>query len=64
MDIFGPKFNQDLIQAGINRTNTNYGGYGMKATKIVFPNGSIDPWHFLGFTNDLSKESPAIFILG
>ncbi|XP_061194515.1 putative serine protease F56F10.1 [Saccostrea echinata] len=64
IDIFGPKFNQNLIQQGINRTNTNYGGMGMKATRIVFPNGSIDPWHFLGFTNDLSKESPAIFIQG
>lgn len=64
MDVFGAKFNQELIQMGINRTNTNYGGYGMRATKIVFPNGSIDPWHFLGFTKDLSMESPAIYIQG
>ncbi|XP_022286435.2 putative serine protease K12H4.7 [Crassostrea virginica] len=64
VDVFGTKFNQDLIQQGINRTNTNYGGFGMKATKIVFPNGSIDPWHFLGFIKDLSYESPAIYIQG
>ena len=63
-DIFGKKFTQDFIQAGINRTNTMYGGYGLKVTRVVFPNGSIDPWHALGVTKDLSKEATALYIQG
>lgn len=58
MDIFGSKFNADLNQQGINRTNTNYGGYNMRPTKVVFPNGSVDPWHALSFTADVD---PSIF---
>nr|KAG5697556.1 hypothetical protein BaRGS_019777 [Batillaria attramentaria] len=61
-DIFDPKFNAELIQHGINRTNTNYGGYGIKTTKVVFPNGSVDPWHALGIVKDLSPDATAIFM--
>ena len=64
MDIFGKKFDGQLIQRGINRTNTNYGGYGIKITKVVFPNGSIDPWHALGFTEDISPDAVAVYING
>ena len=63
-DIFGPKFSQSFIQRGINNTNTNYGGYGLRVTKVVFPNGSIDPWHALGITKDISSEATAIYIKG
>jgi pimeloyl-ACP methyl ester carboxylesterase len=63
-DIFGDKFKQSVIEKGINRTNIDYGGYGMKVTKVVFPNGSIDPWHALGFTKDISPDATAIFIKG
>ena len=63
-DIYNPKFNADLISRGINRTNTNYGGYGIKVTNVVFPNGSVDPWHALGIVKDLSPDATAIFIDG
>ena len=63
-DIYGSKFVRSFIQAGINRTNTMYGGYGLKVTRVVFPNGSIDPWHALGVTKDLSKEATALYIQG
>ena len=63
-DIYGSKFVQNFIQAGINRTNTMYGGYGLKVSRVVFPNGSIDPWHALGVTKDLSKEATALYIQG
>ena len=63
-DIYGSKFTQEFIQAGINRTNTMYGGYELKVRRVVFPNGSIDPWHALGVTKDLSKEATAIYIQG
>ena len=32
--------------------------------QIVFPNGSIDPWHALGITKDVSATEQAIFIKG
>jgi hypothetical protein len=32
--------------------------------QIVFPNGSIDPWHALGITSDVTSEEQAIFIEG
>lgn len=63
-DIFGSKFTSELLQRGINRTNLNYGGYGLKVTRVVFPNGSIDPWHALGIIHDLSPEAIAIYING
>ncbi|XP_046852436.1 putative serine protease K12H4.7 [Xenia sp. Carnegie-2017] len=64
MDIFGLNFNETEIASGINRTNTNYGGLGIAGSKIVFPNGSIDPWHALGITKDVTAEEQAIFIQG
>lgn len=63
-DIFDPKFNADLISRGINQTNAIYGGYGIKVTNVVFPNGSIDPWHALGIVKDLSPDATAIYIDG
>ncbi len=32
--------------------------------QIVFPNGSIDPWHALGVVTDVTSEEQAIFIEG
>ncbi|ESO86391.1 hypothetical protein LOTGIDRAFT_195134 [Lottia gigantea] len=63
-DIYGYRFNADLINAGINRTNTNYGAKNIKASRIVFPNGSIDQWHALGKLDNLPAGSTAIFING
>ena len=64
IDIYGSKFNADLIQKGINRTNTNYGGYAMRPTRVVFPNGSIDPWHALSFTTKVDPAFTTIYIDG
>eukprot|EP01035_Chromulina_nebulosa_P018500 gene18500-24217_t len=48
--------------------NTNYGDVNVAGTNIVFPSGTIDPWHALGVTNSTpaltqSTEQP-VFILG
>jgi len=32
--------------------------------QIVFPNGSIDPWHALGIVKDVSSTEQAVFIEG
>ncbi|XP_042243465.1 putative serine protease K12H4.7 [Homarus americanus] len=63
-DIYGPKFNLSLLEAGVKRTNTIFGGRDLKVTRVVFPNGSIDPWHALGITSDISNDATAIYING
>ena len=66
MDIFGAQFNTTTIAAAVNWTNVYYGGWNISTsvTNIVFPNGSIDPWHALGITTSLSEALVAIFIHG
>lgn len=66
MDIFGSQFNNSAIAAAVKWTNVYYGGWNISTsvTNIVFPNGSIDPWHALGITSSLSETLIAIFIHG
>ena len=61
-DVFGPKFNADLLAQGIGRTLSEYGGLDAHVTNVVFVHGSLDPWHALGITEDLSPSAPAILI--
>ena len=63
-DVFGPKFNQDLLNQGISLTISEYGGLNISVTNVVFVHGSLDPWHALGVLDDLSPSSPAIVIEG
>ncbi|XP_003417941.2 thymus-specific serine protease-like [Loxodonta africana] len=63
-DLFGPKFNNDSLNTGVMSTNAYYGGFNVTGSKIIFPNGSFDPWHPLGITKDISKDLPAVFIKG
>jgi len=65
-DTFSP--NGDIAmnpERNVNQTNALYGGnkpHG--ATKIVFVNGSIDPWHSLSVTRDINDSVEAILIQG
>ncbi|KAJ7990605.1 hypothetical protein DPEC_G00302130 [Dallia pectoralis] len=61
-DIFNISY--QTLYDGAKQTNENYGSYNIRATRIVFPNGSIDPWHALGITSSISDDLPAIFIKG
>merc|ERR1719483_1904450 len=63
-DVFGPKFNFDLLKRGIDITNTEYGSLNISVTNVVFVHGSLDPWHALGVTEDVSKDAPVIIIEG
>ncbi|XP_070538578.1 putative serine protease K12H4.7 [Ptychodera flava] len=63
-EIYGKQFNQTTITSGIKSTNTNYGGLGIRTSNVVFPNGSIDPWHALGIRKDISETVTAIYING
>ncbi|XP_024133525.1 thymus-specific serine protease [Oryzias melastigma] len=54
----------EQVAQAVVQTNEYYGGYNIKSSRIVFPNGSIDPWHALGITQDITAELPAVFIKG
>ncbi|KAM9249326.1 putative serine protease K12H4.7 [Dugong dugon] len=63
-DFFGPEFNYDSLNTGITSTNMYYHGFNVTGSKIIFSNGSFDPWNILGITKDISKDLPAVFIEG
>lgn len=65
-DTFSPN-NEIIMNPGrnVNQTNALYGGnkpHG--ATKIVFVNGSIDPWHSISVTTRINDSVEAILIEG
>ncbi|XP_023586970.1 thymus-specific serine protease-like [Trichechus manatus latirostris] len=63
-DVFGPEFSRDLVARGVKTSNRYYGGFNVNGSKIIFSNGSNDPWHRLGITKDISEDLPAVFIKG
>jgi hypothetical protein len=57
----------DQVYTAVAATNKHYGGRDgipSNATNIVFPNGSIDPWHALGVLESPAVSLNAIFING
>ncbi|XP_034404108.1 thymus-specific serine protease isoform X2 [Cyclopterus lumpus] len=54
----------EQLAAAVAQTNEFYGGYDIRSSRIVLPNGSIDPWHALGVTRDITPDLPAVFIKG
>jgi len=65
-DVYGSKYSDEFINKAIDWSNANYGGKNLKVTRVIFINGSIDPWHALGLTNqnDTSSDNVVIFIDG
>ncbi|XP_053402774.1 putative serine protease F56F10.1 [Mercenaria mercenaria] len=64
MDIYEKNMDCIFIDENIKDTNQYYGGRNISVTKVVFPNGSIDPWHAMGVTEDISPDATAIYIDG
>ncbi|KAM6987643.1 thymus-specific serine protease [Tautogolabrus adspersus] len=54
----------EQVAEAVAQTNEYYGSYGISSSRIVFPNGSIDPWHALGITQETKSDLPAVFIKG
>ena len=56
----------DAVNKSVQSTNEYYGGRNIpkNATNIVFPNGSIDPWHALGILHNITDSLIAIYIEG
>lgn len=58
------RYNIQLLENAVERTNTLYGGLHLHVTNVVYVHGSIDPWHALGITKSSNPNAPAIFING
>ncbi|CAL8110230.1 unnamed protein product [Orchesella dallaii] len=65
-DVYGKIYDQDFIENAIKWSNAYYGARDIKVSRVIFVNGSIDPWHKLGITsqNQTSSENVVIFING
>ncbi|XP_012541201.1 putative serine protease K12H4.7 [Monomorium pharaonis] len=64
VDIFGPRYNMNLLNSAVARTNILYGALNLQVTNVVFVHGSIDPWHILGIIQSSNPQAPAIYIKG
>ncbi|CAG2100978.1 unnamed protein product [Medioppia subpectinata] len=62
VDIFGPQITAQTVRNGIHRTNAYYGGLKPNVTNVVFPNGSLDPWHALSVLTDINNTTKAVMI--
>ena len=58
------RFNQTFIDAAVAATNVRYGGRAIRVRRVVFINGSIDPWHAMGLTATRSRHAPVIYVNG
>ena len=64
IDIYGIPVSRTKRE--ITWTNTEYGEYGLAktgASRIIFPNGSVDPWHALSYLKS-EENIIAIYIKG
>ena len=52
------------IQASIDATNQYYGAGRPNATRILYPNGDVDPWHGLSILTSPSPELPVMMVSG
>ena len=41
-----------------------YGGSNIQGTRILYPNGQIDPWHALGVLTPPNQHEPVIWVEG
>ncbi|KAM4694363.1 putative serine protease K12H4.7 [Discoglossus pictus] len=64
IDTFGPEFNMSMITNAVQATNEFYGGFNIKGSRIIFPNGLLDPWHSMGILTNSSSDLIAIQIPG
>nr|XP_003222903.1 PREDICTED: thymus-specific serine protease [Anolis carolinensis] len=66
MDVCKQVFNisDRSAQEAVSFTNEYYGANHPKASRVLFVNGDIDPWHVLSVLKDLSPSELAIVITG
>lgn len=57
-DVFGSNANPDIAMV-----DAVFGALQLAGSRIVLPNGSIDPWHALGFTDQTRTVDPTEYPL-
>ena len=54
--------------SSVNRQNKNtfsiFGGNKLQATRVMYPNGQIDPWKALGVLSPPNKEQVTLYVTG
>uniref|UniRef100_A0A914QR77 Uncharacterized protein n=1 Tax=Panagrolaimus davidi TaxID=227884 RepID=A0A914QR77_9BILA len=64
-EIFDSSLSNFTVYKNVQNTNNLYHGqYGYNGTKVVFPNGSNDPWHVLGVLSPTNDKTYPIIIDG
>eukprot|EP00613_Pedinella_sp_CCMP2098_P034599 CAMPEP_0171724882 /NCGR_PEP_ID=MMETSP0991-20121206/24643_1 /TAXON_ID=483369 /ORGANISM="non described non described, Strain CCMP2098" /LENGTH=504 /DNA_ID=CAMNT_0012317875 /DNA_START=26 /DNA_END=1540 /DNA_ORIENTATION=+ len=53
-----------FVEEQIEFTNAFYGGDAPSASRILFPNGNVDPWHGLGVLAAPSSSEPVMMVDG
>lgn len=61
-DVFG--LSPDSVKNSVMNTNTWFGSNTTVAPRVVYVDGTIDPWHSLAVIQTLAPESPAVLIDG
>ncbi|XP_065055370.1 thymus-specific serine protease-like [Rhopilema esculentum] len=52
------------VYQSVTSTNKYYGGKSLGVSRIVFPNGSIDPWHALSILKNQTVGEVAVYMKG
>jgi serine protease 16 len=53
-----------LIKPRVEWSNVYYGGWSPAGSRILFPNGEIDPWHAASVLQSISADEPALWVVG
>lgn len=56
--------NSSTVDEQIQFANAQYGGSNIQATRIMYPNGQIDPWHALGVLTAPNAQEPTLMVEG
>jgi len=59
-DVFGLAPSQ--VTAWVGATNSLYGGRNIQGSRILFPNGEIDPWRALGVIDAPNSQEPTTMV--
>ncbi|CAO4371822.1 unnamed protein product [Caenorhabditis nigoni] len=63
--IYGGAYNSQEVQTAVAYTNQYYGGRdGLTTSRILLPNGDIDPWHALGKLTSSTADIVPVVING
>jgi len=52
------------VRKAIDATNAHYGAAHPAATRIMYPNGDVDPWHGLSILESPGPELPVLMVAG